>query len=448
MKNLFVVILCMLTGICCLTSCGSDTKEEGTNFNKSKFVVVSRDEAEPLKYISLLPGQTKQLKAYIGTGMKKYNGVATDWSISNNSVATVIGKAKTMRSLDNSNRDERIEVYTLATITANKDIVDDTTSVKLYLHFGDIKRTITIPVHVSSLGDMAEGSFIQKLGVTPYSFTMCYVKGGVFTMGDKSEESMLKYEQMEAEGEDYVEETQPHFVEVSDYLVSSTEVTEEEYYFIMSYDEDFNQTEFERNRYPVDRLSKQDCEDFIKALNKFTGYNYRLLTEAEWEYAARGGEKSKLYVFSGSNNVDLIGWYRGNSKGANPNGSIHEVAQKEPNELGIYDMTGNVAEWCSDRYSPQTYKDHIERGGVVVNPTGATTGSEYVYRGGDYLSPDYNCRVSRRFHLDYRQMSPDPEAVPTTIPHHLGIRLAMSYEDYKKVVETRKGIIMEIHHFE
>ena len=162
MKNLFVVILCMLTGICCLTSCGSDTKEEGTNFNKSKFVVVSQDEAEPLKYISLLPGQTKQLKAYIGTGMKKYNGVATDWSISNNSVATVIGKAKTMRSLDNSNRDERIEVYTLATITANKDIVDDTTSVKLYLHFGDIKRTITIPVHVSSLGDMAEGSFIQK----------------------------------------------------------------------------------------------------------------------------------------------------------------------------------------------------------------------------------------------------------------------------------------------
>ncbi len=430
------VMICLLMGICCFTftSCSKDS-DEGTNFTRSKFVFEYVDDAEEMRYIELLPGQTKKIRVYLGTGMKKYNGVAADWSINNNSVATILGRGKTMRS--NSNSDEDIEVYQLANITANENVIDDTTTLKVYLHFADVKRTISIPVHVTSLGNMAKGSFIQKLDVTPYSITMCYVEGGEFTMGNRSEES--NWIRKEQENGTYVEDDQPHHVRVSDYFVSTTEITTEVFNYIIMLAENYIDYDFPRDRYPANSVSIEDCRDFIKALNKLTGHKYRLLTEAEWEYAARGGIATKQYVFSGGDDIDKVAWYEGNSRG--PVGSprsCHIVAQKEPNELGLYDMTGNLAEWCSDRYSENTYLTDNSKG-TVVNPTGPTTSGtqEYVYRGGDYMSKDMECRISKRNHADHNELSP-----------RLGFRVAMSYDDYVELLKEKKNIIMEVHNFE
>ena len=145
-----------------------------------------------------------------------------------------------------------------------------------------------------------------------------------------------------------------------------------------------NPSNFKGDDLPVETVSWNDCQDFISKLNAMTGKRFRLPTEAEWEYAARGGKKSRGYQYSGSNTLDDVAWYYGNS-----GNKTHVVGTKLPNELGIYDMTGNVREWCQDRYdsyssSPQT------------NPTGAASGSGRVCRGGRWYYSDWNCRSSYR----------------------------------------------------
>jgi formylglycine-generating enzyme required for sulfatase activity len=140
---------------------------------------------------------------------------------------------------------------------------------------------------------------------------------------------------------------------------------------------------------PVEQVSWDDVQEFIRKLNAQTGKNYRLPTEAEWEYAARGGQLSKKYKYSGSNDFNLVAWFDYNS-----GGKTHTVGMKQANELGIHDMSGNVAEWCSDWYSKQYINNNVS------DPTGAFRGEYRVSRGGSWYSVVDGCSTTRRNHIE------------------------------------------------
>ena len=215
--------------------------------------------------------------------------------------------------------------------------------------------------------------------VNGVSFDMVSVKGGIFTMGATSEQG--------SDAESYEKPT--HQVTLSDYMIGKTEVTQELWQAVMGSNPSF----FSGNNLPVEKVSWNDCQEFIKKLNSLTGLQFRLPTEAEWEYAARGGNKSKGYKYSGSNDIGSVAWYTSttNHSGTKP------VATKVPNELGLYDMSGNVWEWCSDRYG--SYSN-----GLQTNPKGPTSGSRRVFRGGSWISRARGCRLSDRgyYFPDYR----------------------------------------------
>jgi len=142
------------------------------------------------------------------------------------------------------------------------------------------------------------------------------------------------------------------------------------------------------DNYPVENVSWIDIQEFMIRLNIAAGNkNYRLPTEAEWEYAARGGQKSKGYIYSGSNRLDDVGWYHDNH-----GDDTQPVGKKQPNELGIYDMTGNVLEWCSDWFDAYYYSYSPQN-----NPTGPTSGSSRVLRGGSICYADVFCVVTCRY---------------------------------------------------
>lgn len=199
---------------------------------------------------------------------------------------------------------------------------------------------------------------------------MVYVEGGIFTMGATSEQ-----------GSDANHDEKPaHRVTVSSFLIGKYEVTQEEWETVMGN----NPSKFKGGKRPVENVSWSDCRQFIRKLNALTGKNFRMLTEAEWEFAARGGNKSRGYKYAGSSILDDVGWYNVNSSYTS-----REVGQLVPNELGIYDMSGNVWEWCVDLYG--SYES-----GAQTNPTGASSGSDRVIRGGGWSDASYNCRVSIR----------------------------------------------------
>ena len=162
------------------------------------------------------------------------------------------------------------------------------------------------------------------------SFTMIPVEGGTFTRGATSEMT---------EPSDWEKPT--HQVTLSSYYIGETEVTQALWKAVMG----SNPSWFKGDDLPVEKVSWDDCQTFISKLNALTGKNFRLPTEAEWEFAARGGNQSRHTQFSGSSRIDDVAWYDGNS-----GDKTHPVKTKQPNELGIYDMTGNVWEWCQDWY--------------------------------------------------------------------------------------------------
>ena len=217
---------------------------------------------------------------------------------------------------------------------------------------------------------------------------MVYVQGGTFMMGATSEQGS------DADGDEEL----AHQVTLSSFYIGRYEVTQEEWQAVMG----SNPSHIKGAKRPVGRLSWNDCQEFIRKLNAMTGRRFRLPTEAEWEYAARGGNRSQGYKYSGSNNLNSVAWYDDNS-----GNTTHDVGQKSPNELGIYDMSGSVWEWCSDWYG--NYSSSSQ-----TNPTGSYSGSSRVRRGGSWFDYARYCRVS------YRSRS-----TPDIRYSYLGFRLAL-----------------------
>jgi formylglycine-generating enzyme required for sulfatase activity len=202
---------------------------------------------------------------------------------------------------------------------------------------------------------------------------MVYVSGGSFTMGCTSEQHGCS-----------ADERPSHQVTLNSFYIGKYEVTQEEWQEVMG----SNPSNFSGcPKCPVESVSWNDCQLFLEKLNEITGKNFRLPTEAEWEFAARGGNEIKGgYEYAGSNILTEVGWFRDN------NGSkTHPVGRKLPNELGLYDMSGNVWEWCNDWYSEDYYANSPSK-----NPAGPTTGPNRVRRGGGWDSTPAYCRVAFR----------------------------------------------------
>ncbi len=226
----------------------------------------------------------------------------------------------------------------------------------------------------------------EVITVRGVSFKMVRVEGGTFTMGDTSEQ-----------GSDALGTERPaHQVTLSTFSIGETEVTQELWQAVMG----SNPSKFEGAKHPVENVSWEDCQNFIRELNKLTGRRFRLPTEAEWEYAARGGNKGNGHKYAGSSAIDNVAWYDGNS-----GGQTHDVATKRANELGLYDMSGNVWEWCQDWYGSYS-------SGSQTNPAGASSGSFRVFRGGGWSYDAGCCSVSIRYYS------------PSDRYNFLGLRLA------------------------
>ena len=211
---------------------------------------------------------------------------------------------------------------------------------------------------------------IFSLTVNGVIFEMVYVEGGTFDMGATTEQ-----------GSDAESDEKPvHSVTLDGYYIGKCEVTQELWEAVMG----SNPSHFKGAQNPVENVSWNDCQEFISMLNSLTGRTFRLPTEAEWEYAARGGNQSRHYKYSGSNNIFDVAWHDGDS-----GDKTHAVGTKTANELGIYDMSGNVIEWCSDWYG-----DYRRR--AQTNPQGPSSGSARVLRGGSWGGDARSCRVSFR----------------------------------------------------
>lgn len=218
---------------------------------------------------------------------------------------------------------------------------------------------------------------------------MVRVDGGTFTMGAAPNQLS------DAESD----EKATHKVTLDTFYICKYEVTQDLWTYVMG----SNPSHFKGARLPVENVTWDECQQFIEKLNTLTGEHYRLPTEAEWEFAARGGNMSKGYKYAGSNVASDVAWYSGNS-GKRP----HNVGEKKPNELGLYDMSGNVYEWCQDWKAPYTRNPQ-------VNPQGPEEGSVRSNRGGRWCGSARACRTSDRSvsNPDYRF-------------YHLGMRLALT----------------------
>jgi formylglycine-generating enzyme required for sulfatase activity len=207
----------------------------------------------------------------------------------------------------------------------------------------------------------------EVITVRGVSFKMIVVQGGTFQMGSNDSDASD-------------DEKPVHQVTLNTFSIGETEVTQELWQAVMGN----NPSKFKGPKRPVEQVSWERCQKFIQRLNSLTGRNFRLPTEAEWEYAAHGGKRSNGYKYSGSSDIANVAWYYDNS-----GSQTHDVGTKRANELGLYDMTGNVWEWCQDWYGKYSSS-------AQTNPKGPSSGSYRVIRGcSGNLNASY-CRVSDR----------------------------------------------------
>ncbi len=248
-------------------------------------------------------------------------------------------------------------------------------------------------------GDTPTNTSTRTFTANGVSFAMVLVEAGTFTMGATPEQV-----------DPYSSEKPAHQVTLTkDYYMGETEVTQGLWEAVMgqkptSDGYQWSSTHGLGANYPGYYISWDDVQSFLTKLNSLTGQQFRIPTEAEWEYAARGGKKSQGYQYSGGNTIGDVAWY-----GDNSGSKKHEVKTRQANELGLYDMSGNVWEWCADWYSSSYYTS-----AAVTDPTGPTSGSDRVLRGGSWNHDATNCRVANR--LDYSSSARDSD---------FGFRLAL-----------------------
>lgn len=255
----------------------------------------------------------------------------------------------------------------VAFFTANAQLKDDVNGDGVV----DLSDATTLIDHVlNGVNNGSTHTFIAN----NVMFEMVRVEGGTFTMGATAEQA----------SDAFSDELPTHKVTLSPFLIGKYEVSQTLWLAVMGENPSVNTG----INLPVDNVTWNECQTFITKLNELTGKNFRLLTEAEWEYAARGGNKSKGYKYSGSNNLGDVAWYIDNS-----NNTSHAMGTKAPNELGIYDMTGNVMEWVSD------WKGSYSSG-AQTNPTGPDSGTYRVNRGGSYGNVERLSRITNRNSID------------------------------------------------
>ena len=245
------------------------------------------------------------------------------------------------------------------------------------------------------------GIFMSLQGICQkeMNIQMISVKGGSFYMG---------CDDPEFHAAEFDNERPIHRVHVSSFFISKYEVTLGQWRKIMGmYPPAYNGVDY-GNKYcdecPVVKISWDDALEFINRVNKKYNKHYRLPTETEWEFAARGGKYNKNLRYAGSNNINAVAWY------GKPNGTTHKVGEKQPNQLEIFDLCGNVAEWCSDWYGEDFYQGTVD----AVDPRGPSKGEKRICRGGSYYDDDVICRVTNRGRFE-----------PDTRRWDIGFRLAM-----------------------
>lgn len=239
----------------------------------------------------------------------------------------------------------------------------------------------------------------ETITVNGVSFKMIAVEGGTFMMGAADDDS-----------DAYSDEKPRHQVTLNSFAIGETEVTQALWEAVMGSNPSSNRGP----NLPVEQVSRDDCKVFLNKINQLTGKHFRLPTEAEWEYAASGGRSSKGYKYAGSDIINDVAWYDNNSDGI-----THQVAQKQANELGLYDMSGNVWEFCQDYWDSNYYSISPEN-----NPCNTIPSSAYVMRGGAIGNIRRFCRVS--FRADQVLLVNN---IPVDSNWDMGFRLVMSDND-------------------
>lgn len=258
-----------------------------------------------------------------------------------------------------------------------------------------------LPLSAKKRPQIPDSLLTLSFEVNGVTFTMQRVEGGLFIMGATPDQ----YDP------DTYTDKPAHLVFLSPFYIATTEATNQLWKAVMPDHETLSPSGYPYN--PVSYVNWYDCQKFMRRLDSITGLPFRLPTEAEWEYAARGGERSKAFRFAGDNRADSVGWTYSTS-----GNWTHPVAGKHPNELGLYDMTGNVAEWCQDIYGAYTLS-------TKPDPQGADTGSYRIVRGSNYAECIANSHISvRRWYT------------PETATGYIGFRIALSLPDepMKKIV--------------